>query len=238
MPRHHPPKNSGRRYGSQAPIEAYDRAIRYTDDEIGKLLAELDRRGVLQNTLVIITSDHGEEFEEHGFVGHGNSLYLPALTIPLIMALPSRIPADLRVMQTVSNRDLPATIMDLVGAPQGSPFPGNSLSRFWAPPQVPAPDTVIAELGYAWGKPSWLPVSKGDMASAFDGARHLIRGGDGQFELFDFSTDQWEQVDFHSDSATHPRTLGLRAIIEALPAPDSTHRPPPNDAGHVAPGEE
>ncbi len=238
VPRFPPPPNSGRRYGRIVPVVEYDRAIRYTDDEIGKILTELERRGVLQNTIVIITSDHGEEFEEHGFVGHGNSLYLPSLAVPLVMALPGRVPENVRVTQTVSIRDIPATIMDLVGPGAESPFPGTSLARYWRAEAPTTADTVIAELGYAWGKPSWLPVSKGDLASAFDGPRHLIRGGDGRFELFDIGTDQWEQVNFYGDSAGHPRTRGLQAIIEALPQPDTTGRPPPNDAAKITPGDE
>lgn len=238
VPRFPPPLDSGRRYGRIIPIVEYDRAIRYTDDEIGTMLAELERRGVLQNTIVIITSDHGEEFEEHGFVGHGNSLYLPSIAIPLILAMPGRIPENVRVAHTVSIRDLATTIMDLVGAGEASPFPGASLARFWEPDPPTTTDTVLAELGYAWGKPSWLPVSKGDLASAFDGPRHLIRGGDGRFELFDIGTDRWEQIDFYGDSAAHPRTRGLQSIIEALPRPDSTGRPPPNDAAEITPGDE
>jgi hypothetical protein len=138
----------------------------------------------------------------------------------------------------VSIRDIPATIMDLVGPGEPTPFPGASLARFWNGNPPTTADTVIAELGYAWGKPSWLPVSKGDLASAFDGPRHLIRGGDGRFELFDIATDRWEQVDFFGDSSAHPRTQGLQRIIDALPQPDTTGRPPPNDSATIAPGEE
>ena len=238
VPHRLPPQDAGGRYGSKAPIADYDRAIRYTDDEIGKLLAELERRGALRNTVVIITSDHGEEFEEHGFIGHGNSLYLPSLSVPLVIAFPGRIPGNVRVPQVVSNRDLAATMMALVDTTGRSPFPGASLARFWQPNPPAMADTVVAELGYAWGKPSWLPVSKGDMASAFHGTRHLIRGGDGRFELFDIGADWWEQTDFYGDSMAQPVTAGLRQMIEALPKPDSTHRPPPAGRDQVAPGDE
>ena len=51
------------------------------------------QRGLLRNTIVVITSDHGEEFGEHGLLSHGSSLYLPSLRVPLIIAHTGRVPA-------------------------------------------------------------------------------------------------------------------------------------------------
>src|SRR5690606_4189905 len=59
----------------QAEIDAYDGGIAYQDRQLALLLEELERRGELENTIVIVTSDHGEEFGEHGVFTHGNSLY-------------------------------------------------------------------------------------------------------------------------------------------------------------------
>ncbi len=59
----------------RAMSDAYDEGIRYVDDSLGKMFAELARRGLYDNTLIIITADHGEEFMEHGLIGHGETLY-------------------------------------------------------------------------------------------------------------------------------------------------------------------
>ena len=64
---------------------AYDASIRFVDDELGRLFDGLRSRGTLDHTLVLITSDHGESFMEHGHMGHGASLYLTELQVPLVI---------------------------------------------------------------------------------------------------------------------------------------------------------
>ncbi len=229
VPRRPVPGEVERRYRPQ-PIVEYDRAIRYIDDEIGRMLVELERRGQLENTLVIVTSDHGEEFEEHALTGHGNSLYYPAISVPLVLRWPAKVTPGTRVPSAVSTRDLPATIMELAGLPTG-PFPGGSLARYWEPGRLPlVPDTVLAELHFAWGKPAWYPVSKGNMKSAIAGGDHLIRNGDGGQELFDVSADRWEQDDLVGDSARARPKAALGAALDRIPAP-----PPPRHGGEIAP---
>src|SRR4029434_6029700 len=95
--------------------DRYERAIAYLDSELGRLFAALERRGLLANTLVVVTSDHGDEFAEHGLVDHGNTLYRASLHVPLVLHFPGRVPGGRRVMQPVSLRNLAATVLDLVG---------------------------------------------------------------------------------------------------------------------------
>ena len=114
----------------QGAIDAYDNAIGYLDSELGKLLAQLEQRGVLERTIVIITSDHGEEFFEHGLWDHGNSLYHPSVHVPLLVIAPGLAPAGVTVSQPVSIRSLPATVADLLRWSE-SPFPGASLAGAW-----------------------------------------------------------------------------------------------------------
>src|SRR5262249_55294613 len=83
------------------------------------------------------TSDHGESFgEQAGDFGHGTSLYQPQLHVPLVIVPPagsgSRLPQV--VPETVSPRDLPATVVDLGDLEAGAPFPGASLARLWGRP--------------------------------------------------------------------------------------------------------
>jgi len=115
--------------GTGTAEDRYDAAIAYLDRELDRLFAELARRGVLDRTIVVVTSDHGEQFGEHGLRGHANSLYLPVLEVPLMLRYPARVPAGRRVTQAVSLRDLPATILDLAGAGGVAPLlPGTSLA--------------------------------------------------------------------------------------------------------------
>ncbi len=73
--------------------DAYDECVADLDEQVGRLLGDLGRRGVLERTWLIITSDHGESFgEQPGFFGHGTSLYQPQLHVPLVIVPPSGEP--------------------------------------------------------------------------------------------------------------------------------------------------
>ena len=88
----------------------YDASIRYTDHWIGELLDDLRRRGRWDDTLVVVTSDHGEEFLEHGGTIHKGTLYQELLRVPLLMRVPGRGPA--RIAASVRNFDVMPTILD------------------------------------------------------------------------------------------------------------------------------
>ncbi len=127
---------------------AYDSCVADLDEQLGLLLDDLDSLGVLERTWVIITSDHGESFGEHGGFGHGGSLYQTELHVPLLLLPPGRNPTARVVGQTASLRNLAATLVDLLDLEAGSPFPGESLARLWdgsAPAEVPS-DRAISEV--------------------------------------------------------------------------------------------
>ena len=113
-------------------VDAYDDCIADLDEQLGKLLDKLRRRGVLDRTWLIIASDHGESFGEHaGVFCHGTSLYQTELHVPLLIVPPGGHATKQVVKETVSLRDLAATIVDVLGLEAGSPFPGSSLARYW-----------------------------------------------------------------------------------------------------------
>lgn len=88
--------------------------IAFTDFHVGRLLDGLKSRGLADNTLIVFTADHGEEFMEHGYLGHARTLYEELLHVPLIMSLPGRIPAAV-VNANVSLVDIAPTLMSLTG---------------------------------------------------------------------------------------------------------------------------
>jgi arylsulfatase A-like enzyme len=122
-------------------IDEYDAGIKYTDDYIGQLLHGLDHLGVLKNTIVIITSDHGESLGDHGLSFHGAALYWGLVHVPLIISWPGHIPAGIRISRPVSNAAIASTVSDLVGAKQ-KPFPCRSLSDSWANKPESWPDAI------------------------------------------------------------------------------------------------
>src|SRR5262249_26144673 len=92
--------------------DAYDDCLAYLDEQLGRLFDEPDRRGLLGNTLVIVTADHGEHFGEHRLYCHASSLYDPEIHVPLLALLPGGAHAGRSVAEPVSLRDLPATVAD------------------------------------------------------------------------------------------------------------------------------
>lgn len=181
----------------QEETDAYDGAIAYLDDRLNKLFDSLKQRGLWDNTLLIITADHGEEFGEHRVFEHGYSLYFPAIHVPLLVSFPGRVPAAKRIQTPVSLRDLPATVVDLLDAKESSPFPGVSLVRYWqtsTTTEVSLDRPVLSEVTRVSGQRDWYPVSKGDMKSVVFRNFHYIRNGDGSEELYDYSQDPTEQT--------------------------------------------
>jgi arylsulfatase A-like enzyme len=200
-----------------APKKAvYDGSIAYLDSQLGQLFRELERRRLLDNTLVIVTSDHGEEFAEHGLVSHGNSLYRFSLHVPLVIRFRGHVPAGHRVSAPVSLQNLAATIMDLVSAEPKSPLPGRSLARLWSGADTAA-DTVVASIARVPRQPAWYPASRGDLNSiAFGGWRYIRNEGPGAEELYDFKHDVLERFNVIG-SPEADRLLPLyRAALAAL----------------------
>ena len=116
----------------QTDIDGYDDGVKYVDDYIGRLMDELGRRGLANNTLVIITSDHGESLGQHHLRTHGKALYRELIHVPLVIWYPGHAPAGMRVPRPVTNASIPATVMDLIGGGAQNAFPASSsLSRLW-----------------------------------------------------------------------------------------------------------
>jgi arylsulfatase A-like enzyme len=194
-------------------IDAYDSAIAYLDHQIGRLLTELDRRGVLDSTLLVIVSDHGESLGENGILIHANSLYMPQLRVPLAIRMPGDVPAGRRVDSPVSLRDLPATVLDLVGLDVD--LPGRSLRTLWEPGGAGPVDAegVFSELTYNRFAHPDDPIQLGLMRSIVRGGWHYIRNGDGSEELYDFRLDPDETLDLAAGEEGRAALNALRGAL-------------------------
>jgi arylsulfatase A-like enzyme len=199
---------------------AYDASIAYLDAGLRELFAQLERRGALRNTLIIITSDHGEEFNEHGVMSHGSSLYLPSVHVPLLMVWPERLPAGRVVAAPVTLRDVPATVLDLSGGSTRhgtDALPGNSLAPHWTDTiAVPERSPRLSEVDFARNLPAGTPITLGDMkAVSLHGLRY-IRRGDGKEELFDIATDPRESRPLLGTPSLDSLHQRLRAVLDSV----------------------
>jgi choline-sulfatase len=164
-------------------IEAlHDGEISYHDEYFGKFLAKLQMLGLDKNTIVVVTSDHGEEFQEHGSWGHGHSVYQELLGVPLMFRWPGVIPGNTRIGPVVSTLDIGPTVLEATGVPIPAKFEGRSL------------------LGFMRG--DW-PQGPYVAFSDFLEHRRVIRGGDWKMiirgnlshVIFDLGNDYWEQTE-------------------------------------------
>ncbi len=209
--------------------DVYDDCVADLDEQLGKLLDELGRRGVLDRTWLIVTADHGESFGEHnGVFCHGTSLYQTELHVPLLV-IPPGGGAARSIGETVSLRDIPATIVDVVGQEADSPFPGRSLARYWrgasplsmSPPNASS-DPALAEVvpeepldHDAWG----IPRRLWPLGSLQDGDwSYIRREGDVHEELFHLSEDARERRNLAGDPAARTTLERMRGALGRLTA--------------------
>ena len=193
---------------------------------------ELERRGVLDSTWLIITSDHGESFgEQPGVFVHGTSLYQAQIHVPLVIVPPSRSPKPARpvVSETVSLRDLPATVVDLLDLKADAPFPGTSLAGLWERPSSGSEGDYKVSPGCSEVVPTnplepdpskmlenrrvWATLAEGDLIYL------RIRMGDADQEaLFDLREDPLELRNLVDDPARQSVAERLRAALDRMTA--------------------
>jgi arylsulfatase A-like enzyme len=123
----------------------YDGEIRSTDEALGKILAGLREKGLLENALVIVTADHGEEFFEHGGKGHQKTLFDEVLRIPLVVSWPGVIDAGRVVTDQVRIVDIAPTILAAAGARAVPAMQGRDVSPL-ARGEALAPAAALCEL--------------------------------------------------------------------------------------------
>ncbi len=105
----------------------HDGSISYHDHHFGVFLEKLKELGLDENTIIVVTSDHGEEFNDHGSWGHGHSVYQELLAVPLIVRWPGVLDGGLRPSATVSTMDIGPTILEATGVGVPDEFEGRSL---------------------------------------------------------------------------------------------------------------
>jgi arylsulfatase A-like enzyme len=182
--------------GDRLRIDAYDGEIGYVDEHVARLVEEVEAQRRAQPLLVIITSDHGESFGDHGFYLHANSLYLNEIHVPLIVRWPGKVPGGGRVDAPVSNAAIPATLMELIGRGEQSVFPGLSLVRLWKQ-EAPASDRddILAEIARQPFAPEKLPAYHGWTKSIVTPEWHYMEHEKFGSQLFNWRADRGELHD-------------------------------------------
>ena len=208
--------------------DAYDNSILWVDKNVGLVLAELEKLGLDDDTIVVIGSDHGEAFGEHGGEGHGRNLYREVTEVPLIIKLPQLLTEGVVVEPLVQNVDIWPTLLELLGAPELPSAQGTSLLpliRHAAGDDTVEDHAAVAEraafsqIDRGWGRKQTEPRPL--VSVSHDGYRlfHPVTPP-GRDQLFDHKADPKEIIDV---TAAHPEVVAdLRARIdEYLAVPEA-----------------
>jgi len=177
----------------------YDGEIAFTDQEIGRLLDELEKRGSLANTIVVIHSDHGEEFWEHGSCDHGHAQHEELLRVPLIVVQPGHVPANRVVESRVRALDLFATLLDLAGIPARTDIESRSMRPLFAGTE--GPRRTFAEAIHGGAR---------EIKVVIEGTLKLVQRGT-DVQLHDLAVDPGCARDLSSSEAQHVEAL--RALL-------------------------
>jgi arylsulfatase A-like enzyme len=168
--------------------DQYDTAVANVDAGIGELFAELERLKLFDDTVVVLTSDHGEYLGEHLLAGHGKDVYAEATSIPLIVKSPGQRTGHVE-SKLASTVDVPHLVLGDLEPAIGS----RSLERF---PHAPGSGIVVSEQEFAQPKdllnPVWGHRFRRVRTAYFEWPWKLIASSDGEHELYDLANDPHE----------------------------------------------
>ncbi|HEY7029077.1 MAG TPA: sulfatase [Gemmatimonadales bacterium] len=195
----------------QEDIDAYDESIQYLDAQLGALFDALRERRLLENTLVIVTSDHGTGFGEHGLFSHGHSLYRDQVSIPLILYWSGKL-TPRRVPTMVGLYQIAPTIAEAAGLP-ATLFPAKSLLA-----DSDSLGLVVAEVAGRPNLATRFPISRGWLAAVVSPRFKYIKSESGTAELYSRS-DSAELTNLVADTAYAPVVADLAAQLDSLSRP-------------------
>ena len=179
----------------------YDAGIRQLDDQLEPLLERLERDDAVSDTLLVVTSDHGEEFLDHGGMMHGGTHYQELLHVPLILVGPT-LPPGTRIGTPVSLVDVMPTVLDLLGIPAPGDLDGRSLRPRWEGGGDHDGRPLLAETG---------PMEHDALRSLRQGDLKLIVDRrTGKRQMFDLAADPGETRDLAAERPDDVRELSAR----------------------------
>jgi arylsulfatase A-like enzyme len=194
-------------------VDLYDAELRWADRLTGRVLDALDERGFAKRTIVVITSDHGEELFDRGTLGHGHTLYDEVLLVPFLIRFPGGKPRG-SIATPVRTMDLFPTMLDAVGLPVPAGLDGISLMPL-VRGSGPGPDFAVSEYVCFAPDPTFQSLRTPH-------EKLLFHPTNGRAELYDLVADPRETTDVAPAEPVVVQALRDR-LAETIPTVDGFH---------------
>jgi arylsulfatase A-like enzyme len=176
----------------------YDEGLHWTDADLAPLFEYLEKKGLSDRTILVFNSDHGEEFDEHGIISHGQTYYDGVVRTPLVIAAPGIPRPGREETGLVQNIDIAPTLLDMVGVDRPGGWSGRSLEAALTGSEEASPGPRTAFCEGAWT--FWV-------GSVISGDRKFILVTPQERMLFDLARDPGEKSNLASSDADSVRTL-------------------------------
>lgn len=199
---------------------AYLAAISWVDDAVGRVRGQLEDAGLLDRTVIVFGSDHGETFGEHGVHGHARNVLTPVVWVPLLLRFPFRVEPPIRVRTQVRNVDVAPTLLELAGVPVPAGYEGRSLVPLLTGAATEPDRTTYAALGVPLFPDAAVQTALSDGSWTY--ARNAVAPGDdpeayedkavepGAEFLFDRRVDPGENVNLMTREAAKAERMRTR----------------------------
>lgn len=202
-------------------LDLYDREIRYTDGEMQRLVGKLEEFGLLDNSILIVTSDHGEEFGEHGGRYHNARLWEEILRVPLFIHAPGILPGGTRRAGPVTLQDIYPTLCELLAIDCPEHLDGRSVAEHLRKGTPVEAGSFVAEsrgtlrFTYEGLDPNWTPPANAVVDLPWKLHRTLVDGKH-SYELFNLVDDPQERANRYGQPNTP--SARLRAVVDEYEA--------------------
>jgi arylsulfatase A-like enzyme len=187
----------------------YDEGIHWTDADLAPLFRYLREKNLAEKTILVFNADHGEEFDEHGVISHGQTYYDGVIRTPLVISAPGVPRPGREERELVQNIDVAPTLLDMVGVERPKGWSGRSLKGLLADSGKDAPGPGTAYCEGAWT--FWV-------GSVVSGERKFILVTPQERMLFDLASDPGEKSNLASSDPDSVRTL-YHALMKHLGGP-------------------
>lgn len=194
-------------------LSRYDGSIRWVDDQLGRLFAQLRDRGLADGTVIMVTADHGEEFLEWGWVGHGGNLYQQMLHVPLIVSGPG-ISAGQVVTRPAGQMDILPTLLSICSITSDSQFQGVDILGSEGEDERPLPASQLMFRGRMLGATPLAVVRYGDLKGLV-----TRRGSRDSYYMFHLVEDPEEREPMEPSS-------GMREMLDDYRTTPMVWNPP------------